>query len=177
MRIMKAATRMLAVVAGLTAPSSPALAKPRVISYAGGTVTVEGVRGHESVVVKGKSKGRSKDPSFVTESVCDSRAGTYDELSSFFKKLKAAAKSGHAAQVVPLLRFPFRGNGPTVKMYADAAELTAHYAEVFTPSVLKRLAAAEAAVVYCSGGGGMLGDGVVWAHTENGFTAADIVNP
>jgi len=167
-------TAVVAALAGLTAAISPALGKPRVISYAGGTVTVDGVRGHETVVIKGKSKG--KEAGMVAESVCDDRSGTYDELSGFFKKLKAAVKTGRAAAVVPLLRFPFRANGTALKMYADAAELTAHYDEVFTPSVLKRLTAAEAAIVYCSGGGGMLGDGVVWAHTDKGFTAADIVN-
>lgn len=166
-------TTILFVIAAAGAASAPALAKPRVIPIAGGQVMVDGPPGYETVVVAKKNRRPS-------ESTCDVRSGTYADLSAFFKKFRAAVRAGvndrRRAQVVALVRFPFRLSSAAPKVYANAAELTAHYDEVFTPDVLKRVAAAEPAVVHCSGGAAMLGDGVVWAHTDAGVTAADTVN-
>lgn len=158
-------------LAGAVRAAAPATGTPRVFSIAGGKVTVEGTKGHETVTIARKGAP-------VTESVCDARAGTYDDLTALFKKVKAAVKGGRPAAVMPLLHFPFRLNVVPLKTYADAAELTAHYAEVFTPAIVKRVQAAEPAAIYCSGGAAMLGDGVIWGHTDDhGFTAADVVNP
>lgn len=157
-------------VALLLGASGAALAKPRVIAIPGGRVTVDGPVGYEKVLIERKGKP-------PTESTCDKRAGTFDELFDLFKRLKAAVKTGKAAAVTPLLHFPFKASGPTPRTFADAADLTSHYAEVFTPAVRKRIADAEPAALYCAGGGAMLGDGVMWgSRNDDGVLGADVVD-
>lgn len=158
-------------VALLLGAAGTALAKPRTIAIRGGRVTIDGPIGYEKVMIERKGKPPA-------ESTCDKRAGTFDELFDLFKRLQAAVKTGKAAAVTPLLHFPFKVNGSAPRKFADAAELTSHFAEVFTPSVRKRIADAEPAALYCAGGGAMLGDGVVWgSRNDDGVVGADVVDP
>jgi hypothetical protein len=169
-RTLRFASVAATLVALATAPAAADADKPRVIPIAGGRVTVEGPAGYERVTIETKGKPKAA-------STCDARSGTHAQLFDLFKKLKKAVKSGRAAAVTPLLHFPFQANGDSPRTFKDAAELTAHFNEVFPPAVVKRIAAAEPAAIYCSGGAGMLGDGVIWGHTDdNGVIGADIVN-
>ncbi|MEP7272681.1 MAG: hypothetical protein ABI882_14350 [Acidobacteriota bacterium] len=143
--------------------------EPRVVKFPGGQATIESTGASEHIVVTGD------DGKMRSESWCPMESGTYDQLSKFFKDFQTATKTGQA-DVLPLLRFPFRVNGGGGRTLTRVDDLKRQYRQVFTARVVKRIQGEEPAAVFCRNGQAMMGDGSIWVHAEGGVVKADVLN-
>lgn len=159
--------------AGATAriiEATPKQTPPRVIKTLKGEVRVETVSDGEKITAVGA------DGKTISESTCFKDDGTYDQLSAFFKTFQEAVKDGREADVIALLRFPFRVNGGGGRTYANATALKRQYRQVFTTKMVKRIAGEDPAAIFCRNSQAMTGEGLVWAHAEAGVVKADVLN-
>jgi len=143
---------------------------PRVISFSGGRVVVERQDDVDHVTVLDIAG------TLQSESWCPLESGSYDELSTFFKRFVTAIEVGDTDTVVSLVRYPFRVNGVANIRISDRAGLLRRYAEVFNTAVIKGVRSAAPEAIFCRNGAAMIGDGIVWAHAERGRVALDVLN-
>jgi hypothetical protein len=102
--------------------------------------------------------------------------GSYDELSTFFKQFLATLGAGRTDGVAALIRYPLQVNGTPRFKVSDRRTLLSQYGEIFNPDVVKKIRNAAPEAVFCRNGQAMIGDGVIWAHSEKGHVAVDVVN-
>lgn len=145
-------------------------AQERVIRVPGGTVTVTREGDMDHVVV------RSSSGDLQSDSWCALDDGSYDEYAAFFAELRRAVTQDTAAAVAGLTRFPLGVNGPKRRVIANSARFIAGYGDVFTPTIVDKLAHAPAGVVFCHEGSAMVADGTVWAHKADGVVKLEVVN-
>jgi hypothetical protein len=142
----------------------------RTINIARGRATVERAGDGEKVVVT------DDNGSVLSESWCDDKTGSYDEIVALFHRLQKTVAARDSQSVATLLRFPLQVNGAKRLTINSRAVLLRRYDRVFRSDVIEKIVGAEAAAVFCRNGQAMFGDGIVWAHVDHGRAGIDVVS-
>ena len=153
-----------------TAVSRQGNAVTRTITFEGGRVDVvrEGNVDHVRIT--------DANENLESESWCPLETGSYDDLSTFFKQFAAAVGAGKTDAVAALIRYPLQVNGTSRFKVSDRRTLLSRYSDVFNPDVVKKFRNAAPEAVFCRNGQAMIGDGVIWVHSEKGQVAVDVIN-
>lgn len=153
------------------ASSQPARApQPRVVRFGDGIATVEpdGVTDH--VVIT------DKDGKLRSDSWCPHETAEYDAVVRLFTQFRGAIANHDRQATAELLRYPFRVSKATRRTVANSRELVARFDEIFTTAVIAKILKTEPQGVFCRNGSASLGDGVLWAHLEDGLVLVDVLN-
>ena len=114
--------------------------------------------------------------SVLSESWCNDKTGSYDEIVALFQRLQKAVAAKDSQSVATLIRFPLQVNGTRRIFINSRAVLLRRYDWVFRSDVVDKIVRADAAAVFCRNRQAMLGDGIVWAHVDHGRAGVDVVN-
>lgn len=112
----------------------------------------------------------------ISRSWCTGASGSYDAMVALFRRLNKALAVDDRPSVVALIRFPLQVNGGRSERISTPAELLKRYQHVLTPGVRRALLQASPEAVFCTSEGATASDGTVWASTNGGRTAIDVVN-
>jgi hypothetical protein len=168
---MKSKSAFFAMIALSLGVTSTALSQQdNAITFEGGRVVVvrEGNVDHVQIT--------DEQGNLESESWCPLEAGSYDELSTFFRQFVAAVDAGETQAVAALIRYPLQVNGTPRFKVSDRQTLLSRYSDVFTPDVVSKIRSAAPEAIFCRNGQAMIGDGVIWVHSEKGRVAVDTVN-
>lgn len=113
----------------------------------------------------------------TSTSWCTEYTGYYDQLVSLFRTFRLAIVANDRHSVVALVRFPLEVNGEAKHEVIHSSDQLLHrYDQVFTAGVSKAIVQAKPEAVFCTAEAGSFANGVVWARSEKGKAAIEVVN-
>ena len=144
----------------------------RVVRFHGGSAIITPVAGVDHVVIK-DSAGN-----LLAESNCGDGSGTYDEIVTFLRKVKAVISGSRKASVSSLINYPLRvyvAPGKS-RLVNSEHQLQAQYSTVFTPTVTREIRELNPHNVFCRNNMAMGDDGVIWVQKFGGQLKISVVN-
>jgi hypothetical protein len=81
----------------------------------------------------------------------------------FLSRLQAAVRADNQGEVIALIDFPLRVNGPDgPRIYRDPASVERDFDRIFTPRVKRAIMRQRAERLFVRDQGAMIGDGELW---------------
>ena len=165
---------IIALAVALTVCSTARADEPLlsyVVTYPGGTVTVETDGRVDTVAIK-RSGGTETETS-----TCGNYTGNYEQLVGFARAFQAML--AYPESLATMADYPIRVNLSPRKVLklTTAKALVSHYQQIFTPEVLARLKQSNAHEIFCHEGSAMIAAGTVWSGVNrDGEVKFSVIN-